>query len=592
MNTNSRLGRFGLAAALALSLSSPVAAAPEDAGFYYRYRGGPIGALGTVTFGTVGFATAGEPYSISIAANTPVTSYRMIPTIAWLSFSGGNIIGEPPAPGSYTFKVEGLDGSGNAIATSDPVTVTALSPVTVALGQHNGGYVLPEAQLGKAYTFNFSSLATVGGQDPQTGSNASVAGLTWSFGAGSDVPEGLALTPGPSTGGILSGEPTELGTFNFQVVATHSNKEGRQTYTITVGPAVLEVVQISSGFNHTCAVTTEGGVKCWGEGTGGQLGDNSSVNRNFPVDVVGLTTGVTSVSAGNAHTCALTTAGAVKCWGTGGAGQLGNRTNNGSSTPVNVYGLGSGVTAIAAGSGNSACAVHNGVAKCWGDGAYGKLGSNTSSSNEPIPVSGSLGTSVSSVALGTHHACALTSAGAVWCWGYGNQAQLGENDTRNTTFPVQAQGLTSGVTAIDAGHLHTCAIQNGQAMCWGSNGEGQLGNPAVGAERRYPTAVPGLASGVTSIATGTFHTCAVHSGAAKCWGRNNVGQVGDGTQVGKPNPTPVTGLSSGIMSIGAGNQTCAMTSAGRVKCWGEGQSGNLGNNGNVSSSTPVDVAGG
>ena len=166
-------------------------------------------------------------------------------------------------------------------------------------------------------------------------------------------------------------------------------------------------------------------VKCWGDNGNGQLGNGNIINSLVPVDVTGLGSGVTAISAGDGHSCALTSGGAVKCWGYNGDGQLGNGSTVNSSVPVDVTGLGSGVTAISAGSLQS---------------------------------------------------CALTSGGAIKCWGSNVRGQLGNGSTTNSLVPVDARGLGSGVTAISTGERYSCALNSGGAMkCWGTNEYGQLG---------------------------------------------------------------------------------------------------------------------
>jgi alpha-tubulin suppressor-like RCC1 family protein len=403
------------------------------------------------------------------------------------------------------------------------------------------------------------------------------------------------------------------------------------------------VIAIATGSSHSCALTSDGGVKCWGLNSYGQLGDNSTSNRMMPVAVTGLASGVIAIAAGNSHTCALTRSGGMKCWGYNNVGQLGNGSNTQSLIPVFVTGLASGVSAIAAGSNHNCALNSSGAMKCWGNNIYGQLGDNTQVNKlTPVDVAG-LTSGVSAIAAGPQHTCALTGNGSVKCWGYNNYGQLGDNSTTNRLTPVDVTGLAgvsaiaagayhncaltsgggvkcwgynvsgqlgdgstttqltsvdavsfnSGVNAIAAGGNSTCVLSNGLVKCWGYNTSGQLGSGSYDAVRLTPVGVNGLGSGASRIAAGSTNSCALTSaGTVKCWGVNSSGQLGDGSTTNRSAPVDVTGLVSGISAIATGSgHSCALTSGGGVKCWGSNSYGQVGDNSNTNRLAPVDVIG-
>ncbi len=145
------------------------------------------------------------------------------------------------------------------------------------------------------------------------------------------------------------------------------------------------IAAVAAGAFHTCAVTTAGGVQCWGDNGEGQLGNGSLADKHVPVAVSGLSSGVAAVAAGSAHTCAVTTAGAVQCWGSNSDGSLGNGSTTDSDVPVSVSGLSSGATTIAAGA-SHACAVIAGRAQCWGFDIFGQVGNGSTSAHVLVPV--------------------------------------------------------------------------------------------------------------------------------------------------------------------------------------------------------------
>lgn len=354
------------------------------------------------------------------------------------------------------------------------------------------------------------------------------------------------------------------------------------------------ISKVSVGSNYTCALTVSSGVKCWGSNYWGQLGNGTTTSHSTPMDVSDLTGGISAVSAGHTLTCALTTSGGVKCWGWNGYGQLGDGTNTFiQSTPVEVIGLTCSASTVSVGYNHTCAVMTAGEAKCWGYNWQGQLGDGTTTNRStPVDVIG-LASGVSAVTTGGSHTCALTTSGGIKCWGDNWHGQLGDGTTTSRSTPMDVNGLTSGINAISAGWGHTCALTNsGGAMCWGANGSGQLGN-GWNIDSLFPIFPGGLTSGVSAVSAGGGHTCAVTaSGGVKCWGRNDYGQLGDGTTTSRYSPIDVSGLASGISAVTAGDShTCALTVSGGVKCWGANEFGQLGDGSVTNYSTPVDVSG-
>jgi hypothetical protein len=245
------------------------------------------------------------------------------------------------------------------------------------------------------------------------------------------------------------------------------------------------IAQLTSGDLYWCGVTTSGGIKCLGENPYGQLGNGTTTPSGTPVDVVGFAgSGAVAVSAHNITTCAITTGGAVQCWGSNANGQVGDGTQTNRSAPANVTGLTSGATAIAVGNDHACALVGTGSAaaiKCWGDNYYGQLGNGTSSSTPsltPVTVPAqSLGGTPIAISANASSTCALLSGGTVKCWGDNSYGQVGNNDssTYKVVTPATVANV-SGATSLSSGFWHSCAKTSTGVWCWGWNSDGQCGN--------------------------------------------------------------------------------------------------------------------
>jgi alpha-tubulin suppressor-like RCC1 family protein len=351
---------------------------------------------------------------------------------------------------------------------------------------------------------------------------------------------------------------------------------------------------VDLGAFYSCALLTEGAVRCWGANESGQLGNGTMTNSATPVAVVGIT-GASAVTAGGFHSCARFPDGTLQCWGRNNAGQLGDPATRREavSRPVPVTGL--IATAVTAGGLHTCALPGDGTVQCWGQNDLGQLGNGTS---DPVPNSPSTFnptpgpvrdiTNAVAISAGGWHTCVLLEDGAVRCWGDNTWGQMGDGATlispaplspiTPTPTPVAVSGIERAV-AIEAGIFHTCVIlEDGTVRCWGRGQEGRLGNGST-ANSSTPTPVSG---GITpaDLAAGAEHTCAVfRNGSVHCWGDNNWNQLGNGAPPATISTTPappVIGITTETGASAGAEHTCAVLQGSSVRCWGRNPDGRLG----------------
>ena len=361
----------------------------------------------------------------------------------------------------------------------------------------------------------------------------------------------------------------------------------------------------SSGAYHSCAILDDGTVSCWGRNNHGQLGDGTTTDRNTPTQTSSLGNGrsAVAISAGYWHTCAILDDGSVSCWGNGGAGRLGDGTQGDRTTPTQTASLGTGRTAVAivAGIFHTCVILDDGTVSCWGDNDYNQIGDGTNSDRLTPTQTASLGTNNTAVAIsaGEQHTCVILNNGTVSCWGTNTYGQLGDGTslTRSTPTPTSSLGSGSEAVAITSGSYHICTIlDNGTVSCWGRNNHGQLGDGTT-TDRNTPTQTSSLGNGRTAVAISAgyyHHACALlDDNTVTCWGDNTDGRLGDGTQVDRSSPTQTSSLGSGRTGIAitsGSDHSCVIIDNGTISCWGNNDYNQIGDGTNSDRLTPTQTS--
>jgi uncharacterized protein (TIGR03437 family) len=539
------------------------------------------------------------------------TSAQVVVTVASQSSAAQTVPVSSESPGIFSINQTGKGQGAIQIANSTTYAAPAGSI---------GGSQSRAVKAGEFVTIFCTGLGAVN-DTPGTGKPASSNPLSKT-----------TITPEVTIGGVLatvsfSGlAPGFVGEYQVDVqipeglsgggaVPVVLSINGVQSNTVTIAIDAPVAQKIAGGEQHTCVVTSAGGVLCWGENQYGQLGNGTTTDSLTPTPVTGLSSGVASITAGQTFTCALMKNGSVMCWGYNFNGELGNGAKGGnadSHVPVQVMdtaGSGplTGVVAISSGHSHTCAVTSARTVLCWGLNGEGALSqpSNTSQTSVPLQVT-DIPAGITAVSAGSDYTCALTSAGAMWCWGLSGFGQLGmgpQFPNSGTAVAVKnpaGNAALSGVASMNTGYEDTCAIlTNSSLLCWGANRSAEDGN-GNNSQQDLPVAVVGASSsgsltGISQVTGGDDHTCALtNSGGVLCWGSNSNGQTGTGpgSNTDPFTPQQVVGLTSGVTEIASGyRHNCAITSSGGVMCWGSNARGQVGNGNKNDQDAPVQVLG-
>jgi alpha-tubulin suppressor-like RCC1 family protein len=350
--------------------------------------------------------------------------------------------------------------------------------------------------------------------------------------------------------------------------------------------------QITAGSQYTLGIDKTGQVWGWGWNGYGQLGINSTINRSTPVSILGNKKTFCQINAGNNHTIGIDKNGQVWGWGYNRFGQIGNNTTVSKRTPVSILGNKKTFCQIASGIYHSIGIDKNGQVWGWGYNGQGRLGDNSTTSRlTPVSILGVKKT-FCQITAGYSYTIGIDKTGLVWGWGYNNKGQLGDNSTTDKYTPVSILGVKKTFCQINAGAYHTLGIdKTGQVWGWGWNGSGQLSN--LNSQKCTPISILGNKKTFCQINAGNNHTIGIDkNGLIWGWGYNGMGQLGDNSTTQRNTPVSILGNIKTFCQISAGHyHTIGIDKTGQIWSWGFNPFGNLGDNSTTQRNTPVSILG-
>lgn len=375
-------------------------------------------------------------------------------------------------------------------------------------------------------------------------------------------PATSAATPTPS------GFPLGFGNnANGQVGAGKAN-DGTFTPTATQLPDGVAAVQVAAGYSHTLALGTDGVVYAWGSNSHGELGNGDPASSALPTPVtMPANTTVVSLAAGYFDSFAVTSTGAVYAWGYGGQGELGTGNANDATSPTLLHlPSGAAVTSVSAGYAHTLALTSTGAVYAWGANSAGQLGDGTLNPEQsPVKVQVPSGITMKMVTAGWGHSAALSSTGSVYTWGANNRGQLGLPARQFSVLPLPVDLGGAKAASVSAGYQHSVAtLSDGSALAWGDNSYGQLG--AGKSATTLPSTVTPVpvqlgSAHVTSVAAGFAHTLLLSdNGVALATGDNHYGELGTGDHgAGTSSPVAVA-LPAGSTAFAVATSSYSLTS--------------------------------
>ncbi|WP_243059451.1 fibronectin type III domain-containing protein [Nocardioides sp. SR21] len=387
------------------------------------------------------------------------------------------------------------------------------------------------------------------------------------------APATLDIRPGVSTNRIHTcdvrangslrcwGHPQALGVSSSGLIGSAATPQ------TVARPHGVNWAKVTTGFEHTCGLTVDARLFCWGASYNGQLGQG---NTGTAVPGQVGTIGWTDVDAAYHHTCAIRTDGTMWCWGWNLFGQVGDGAATTQRTPIQV-GTATTWASVAVGTTMSCGVRTDGTAWCWGSGAFGN---GAPGSQSAVPVQVGTDTDWQRLSVGNGHTCGIRSNDTLWCWGNTGYGQIGDGTTTSTTRTTPTRvGTSSDWSEVSAGDGSTCGVRDvdtdgGTLWCWGRNTADQAGTPHPPDRLTTPTQV-GTASDWRSPAIEHLTACGSRAGTTWCWGDYAYGQVGDGNDGDQETPYQVTSSTGWTrLSPSTGFHSCGVRGDGTAWCWG------------------------